>query len=320
MIDQKGAQRLWQGRSLVSVADITGEQFEAALDTARLMKAASARGDNCYRFANPRTLALLFEKPSLRTRVSFEAGMTQLGGAAIHLSSSDIGINSRESSADVAAGLSRWVDIIAARVYDHTMLLDLKANATVPVINALSDMEHPCQTFADLLTVQEQKGPLGNGLKLAYVGDGNNVLHSLLIACALVGVNVSAACPPSYGPKAEFLDIAERAGRSSGARVDALSDPLRAVTGADVVYTDVWTSMGEDATDGVKRAALEPFRVDRALMAHAAPDAIALHCLPAHPGEEISQEVYQANRKVIFDQAENRLHTQKALLSLILAP
>ena len=310
----------WRGRSLVSLFDLSREQVYAVLECAASVKALKQQ-DKCVYFTHPKTMALLFEKPSLRTRVSFEAGMAHLAGHAIYLAPADVGLGVRESVADVAGGLSRWVDVIAARTFKHETVEELAANASVPVINALSDREHPIQAFADLLTIMEAKGSLGNHLKLAYVGDGNNVLHALLIACAKVGMHLTAACPKGYEPALAYVAEAQRIGsgkRGTGARIKIVTDPVVAVQGADVIYTDVWTSMGQEEETAERLKIFAPYQVNAALLAHAKSDVIVLHCLPAHREEEITTEVMGAYKTIILDQAENRLHTQKALVMLML--
>jgi ornithine carbamoyltransferase len=317
----------WRGRSLVTLADLSREQIESVLLVASYFKGfhAGATSTNIQhsdrahlKWSYPRTLGMIFEKPSLRTRVSFEAGMAHLGGHAIYLAPGDIGLGTREPVADVAAALSRWVDVISARVFKHETVEELAEHATVPVINALSDREHPIQAFADLLTLTEQKGPLGNNLKLAYIGDGNNVLHALLLACSIMGVNLSAACPDGYMPDPEYVRLATEAAAATGATVSVGTDPAEAAENADALYTDVWTSMGQETERDSRLAAFAPYRIDAALTAKAKPDAIVLHCLPAHCGEEISAEVFEKHRTVIMDQAENRMHTQKALIALMI--
>ena len=310
----------WRGRSLVSLFDVSEKQVEAVLDVAVRLKDLRRQEKFVY-FSHPKTLALLFEKPSLRTRVSFEAGMVHLAGHAIYLAPGDVGLGVRESVADVAGGLSRWVDAIAARTFQHETVEELAANATVPVINALSDREHPIQALADLLTIIESKGTLGNHLTLAYVGDGNNVLHALLLACAKVGVNLTAACPKGYEPALAYVAEAQRIGAGdagTGARIEIVTDPVEAVRNADVVYTDVWTSMGQEEEKAERLQIFAPYQVNAALLAHAKSDVIVLHCLPAHREEEITAEVMDAYKTIILDQAENRLHTQKALVALML--
>jgi ornithine carbamoyltransferase len=309
----------WRGRSLVSLFDVSAAQVQAVLLCAASFKALK-REDKFVYFSHPKTLALLFEKPSLRTRVSFEAGMAHLAGHAVYLAPSDVGLGVRESVADVAGGLSRWVDVIAARTFKHETVEELATSAKVPVINALSDREHPIQAFADLLTIMEAKADLGNHLKLAYVGDGNNVLHALLLACAKVGINVTAACPQGYEPALAYVAEAQRIGAGdagTGARIEIVTDPVAAVTDADVVYTDVWTSMGQEEETKQRLQLFAPYQVNTALLAHAKSDVIVLHCLPAHREEEITTEVMDAHKTIILDQAENRLHTQKALVALM---
>ena len=218
----------------------------------------------------------------------------------------------------MAAALSRWVDVISARVFKHETVVELAANATVPVINALSDKEHPIQAFADLLTIEEHKGSLGNHLKLAYIGDGNNVLHALLLACAKMGVNLTAACPEGYFPDEEYVESARQIAKTTGASVLITTDPAEAATLADVLYTDVWASMGQEEEKALRAKAFANYQINSELMSHAKPDAVVLHCLPAHCGEEISQEVFDRHKDVIMDEAENRMHTQKALILLMI--
>ena len=308
----------WRKKSVLSLFDISATQIRAVLNVAAgLKKYDLARQTSLY-WAYPRTLALLFEKPSLRTRVSFEVSMAHLQGQAIYLAPGDVGLGTREAVPDVAEALARWVDILAARVFQHETIEELAANSSIPVINALSDREHPIQAFADLLTLEEQKGPLGNNIKLAYVGDGNNVLHALLLACAKMGVHCTAAYPDGYAPDARYVTEAQRIGQETGARIELLTDPVAAVAGADAVYTDVWASMGQESEKESRSQIFAPYQINAELLRHAKSDAIVLHCLPAHRGEEVSADIMARHKTVVFDQAENRLHTQKALLVLIL--
>lgn len=263
------------------------------------------------------TLALVFEKPSLRTRVAFEAGMTQLGGHPSYLSANDIDMGGRESVPDVARNLSRWVAIIAARVFKHATVETLARYATVPVINALSDREHPCQALADMLTLRERFGRL-QGLTLAYVGDGNNVCHSLMLLGATLGLNLRIGCPPDYRPAPDIIELTERLAQEHDATLAITASPVEAVSGADAVYTDVWASMGQEHEAARRRPVFTPYQVNTALMAHAAPHALAMHCLPAHRGEEVTAEVIDGPQSVVFEQAENRLHVQKALILFLL--
>jgi len=299
------------GKDLLSVGDLGPEDVRRLLARAAEMK----RRKKSAVLAG-RSLALLFEKPSLRTRVSFDVAMRQLGGSAIYLSQSEVGLGTREPVADVARTLSRYVDIIAARTFSHATLEALAGHATVPVINALSDSEHPCQALADMLTIREKKGTL-EGVTLAYVGDGNNVASSLLLAAALVGAKFKAASPGGY----EVPDPVLTRGRSlagDGSGIVLVQTPREAVEGADVVYTDVWTSMGQEGEAAVRRRDFAGFQVTEDLLSLAAPDAILMHPLPAHHGEEVAPGVIDSPRSVVFDQAENRLHVQKAILASLL--
>ncbi len=304
-------------KHFLSAADLTRDQAEALLARAQALKAEWHAGGHADMPLRGKTLALVFEKPSLRTRVAFEAGMTQLGGHGSYLSANDIDMGGRESVPDVAHNLSRWVQVIAARVFRHTTVAELARHASVPVINALCDREHPCQALADMLTLRERFGRL-QGLRLAYLGDGNNVCHSLLLLGATLGVNVSVACPPDYRPDAEIVAQAERLAAESDATIAISSAPAEAVGGADAVYTDVWASMGQEHEAARRRPVFQPYQLNAALMAEARAGALAMHCLPAHRGEEITAEVIDGPSSVVFDQAENRLHVQKALILTLL--
>jgi ornithine carbamoyltransferase len=262
-------------------------------------------------------VAMLFEKPSLRTRVTFDLGISQLGGRAVYLSPDEVGIGRRETATDVGANLSRWVDGIVFRTFGHATLEELAAASSVPVINALSDREHPCQALADLLTLQQHLGSLG-GRRLAFVGDGNNVCHSLLLAGAQAGLHVTVATPPGYDPDPMIVRDASEAARRSGGSIEVGTDPRAAVDGADAVYTDTWTSMGAEAEADLRRLRFAGYRVDADLLA-GNPGALVMHCLPAHRGEEISDEALDGPTSVVLDQAENRLYVQQALLVELLA-
>ncbi len=300
-----------QGKDLLSVGDLRPE------DARRLLhRAAEMKQQGPSTVLAGQSLALLFEKPSLRTRVSFDIAMQQLGGHTVYLSQSEVGLGGREPVADVARTLSRYVDIIAARTFSHATLESLAEHAAVPVINALSDSEHPCQALADILTVQENKAGL-EGVTLAYVGDGNNVASSLLLAAAMVGANFRIASPRGY----EVPDWIVSRGRSlagSGAQIVLAEKPQEAVAGADVVYTDVWTSMGQEGEVDARRRAFAGYQVTADLLSLAATDAILMHPLPAHHGEEIAPGLIDSPHSVVFDQAENRLHVQKAILAELL--
>jgi ornithine carbamoyltransferase len=264
-----------------------------------------------------KTLAMIFEKPSTRTRVSFEVGMWQLGGYALYLGASDLQLGRGETIADTAQVLSRYVDGIMARVFSHQTILDLIRYSRVPVINGLSDLTHPCQGLADLFTVYEKKGGL-SGLKLAYIGDGNNVAHSLIYGCSKVGMDMTLACPRGYEPNPEVVSKAKEEAKRNGCKIKVTNDPKEAVRGADIVYTDVWASMGQENEHDKRVKIFKPYQVNVQLVKEAKGDYLFMHCLPAHRGEEVTDEVADSKNSVIFDQAENRMHTQKALLALIM--
>jgi len=300
------------GRHLISVADLSPRDVQRVVHMALQTK---NRGS--VSILAGKTLALLFEKPSLRTRVSFEVAMQQLGGRTLYLSPAEVGLGGREPVADVARVLSRYVDAIAARTFKHETVEELARWADVPVINALSDGEHPCQTLADLLTIYEKKGRW-RGLVLSFVGDGNNVARSLMLGSAMVGMDFRIASPQGYSLSKALVDRAESLAAASGAAVVCLESPQEAVRGADVVYTDVWASMGQEEEQAERMRAFSGYQVNAELLALASPDAIVMHDLPAHRGEEIADEVIEGPQSVVFDQAENRLHAQKAVLALIL--
>jgi len=304
-------------RHFLSLADETPETIAALLELARQLKAEWRAGGNAPRLRG-KSLALLFQKPSLRTRVSFEMAMVHLGGYALYLAPQEVGLGSRESVPDVARVLSRYVDGIMARVFAHAHVEQLASCGCVPVINGLSDREHPCQALADLFTIWEIKGRL-RGIRLAYVGDGNNVARALAYGAALTGVEMIAASPAGYGLDAEAVRQAQALAAWGGGSLTLTEDAAAAAAGADVLYTDVWTSMGQEEEAERRRRIFPPYQVNAALLARARPDAIVMHCLPAHRGEEITDEVADGPHSVIFDQAENRLHAQKAILVQLLA-
>jgi ornithine carbamoyltransferase len=262
-------------------------------------------------------LALIFEKPSLRTRVTFEVGIQSMGGSVVFLDHTQARLGERESIADVARNLERWVHGIVARVYEQRVLEEMAANTQIPVVNALSDKFHPCQALADFFTLEEKFGLL-RGFKLAYVGDGNNVCHSLIFLAARLGVHLRIATPPNYAPAQEVLAEAKRAARETRAKIELCSDPCEAAAGAQGVYTDAWTSMGFEAEEKVRNAVFTPYQVNRELMALAAPEAVFLHCLPAHRGSEVTAEVLDGPQSVVLDQSENRMYVQKAILQTLL--
>ena len=303
-----------QSRHLISIHDLPAEEVREILDLAARVKKDAARHADAL---TGRTLAMIFEKPSLRTRVSFEAGMTQLGGHAIAIQGGEISLGRREAVGDVARTLSGMVDGIMARTFSHQILIALAAAASVPVINGLSDHLHPCQALADFLTISERLGRTG-GLKLAYVGDGNNVAHSLMYCGAKLGAHVSVATPPGYEPDPAVVAAARSDAEATGGRIDTGHDVDAAVSGAEVVYTDTWASMGQEAEHEARVKVFRPFQVDRAMMSRAAKGAIFMHCLPAHRGEEVTDDVIDSPASVVFQQAANRLHAQKAVLILLL--
>lgn len=301
-----------KGKSLLSIGDLSPDSVWRLINGAIRMKR-----EGVGPILEGQTLALLFEKPSLRTRVSFDVAIHQLGGHSIYLSQDEVGLGKREAIADVARTLSRYVHIIAARTFSHATLVSLAHCASVPVINALSDREHPCQALADLLTIREKKGRL-EGVTVAYVGDGNNVANSLLLACALAGANFKSASPAGHEIPGDVVSLG-RSFAQGGAQVTLLLEPQAAAEGADVVYTDVWTSMGQEEEAEKRRQAFTGYQVDARLLSLAAKDAILMHPLPAHYGEEIAPELADSPQSVIFDQAENRLHVQKAILAELLS-
>lgn len=302
----------------LSVTDLSPSAVETLLQRAASLKKAW-RGSQTHQgpLLTGKTLAMVFEKPSLRTRVAFEAGMVQLGGHASYLSANDIDMGGRESVPDVARNLSRWVQAIAARVFYHATIEELARHATVPVVNALSDREHPCQAMADMLTLWERRRSL-RGLQFAYVGDSNNVCHSLLLASGLLGIHMRIGCPLEYRPHPDVLSHAERLAADYGGSISITTSPAEAVEGADAVYTDVWASMGQEHEAARRRLIFQPYQVNASLMQQAQPDALVMHCLPAHRGEEITSDVLDGPRSVVFEQAENRLHVQKALILMLL--
>jgi ornithine carbamoyltransferase len=298
-----------KGKDLLSISDLTSDDIHSLISDA-----IDAKDQGWVSILEGKSLALLFEKPSLRHRVSFEVAMRQSGGQCIYLSPAEVGLGERESVADVARVLSRYVDCIAARTFSHQTLKILANCSDVPVINALSDLEHPCQALADLLTIYEKKGEL-EGLTLAYIGDANNVAHSLLLAAALTGINFQIASPPGYTVNERLLNLAQDYAQGTGSKILCTEEPREAVNGADIVYTDVWTSMGQEAEREVRRQVFAKYQVNSELLSLAKEDAIFMHDLPAHRGEEVTNDVLDGPQSVVFDQAENKMHLLKALLT-----
>ncbi len=296
----------------LSVLDLSPDAIVSLLERAlELKRDPRADADKLAGY----TAALVFQKPSLRTRVSFEVAMLELGGHAVYLSPAEIQLGQREGVVDAARVLSRYVDVLVARVFLHSDVVDLASNASVPVVNALSDREHPCQILADLLTLYERRGTL-DGLRLAYVGDGNNVAHSLALAAPALGIDLRFACPDGYEPDPAIMEQAQ-AGVTRGS-LEVFRDPREAVRDADAVYTDAWYSMGQESEADARAPLFRRYQLNTELLAHAGPDAVAMHCLPAHRNHEITDEVMDGPASVVYDQAENRLHVQKALLLRLL--
>jgi ornithine carbamoyltransferase len=302
-----------KGKDLISIHDLSLDEIEEIFDLARRMKETPA--DFSESLAG-KTLGMIFQKPSTRTRVSFEVGIYQLGGIGLYLSSTDMQLGRGETIADTARVLSRYLDAVMARVFKHQDIINLARYGDIPVINGLSDLLHPCQALADFLTLREHKGRL-KGLKLAYVGDGNNVAHSLLYAGAKTGTHVTIVCPKGFEPNPEVVKQAKTDAGAGGAKLEVSND-IAAVAGADAIYTDVWASMGQESEAEARKRVFLPYQVNAELMARAASDAVFLHCLPAHRGEEVTDEVVDSPASIVFDEAENRLHAQKAVMYLLM--
>ncbi|MCX9083319.1 MAG: ornithine carbamoyltransferase [Candidatus Methanoperedens sp.] len=298
---------------LLSIADLSYSDIINLLDTASDLKEKRKRGKTTDELKN-KTLAMLFEKSSTRTRISFEVAMTELGGHAIYLNYKDVQLGRGESVADTARVMSRYVHAIMARVYKHETVIELSEKGNVPVINGLSDLEHPCQLLADLLTIREYKGKF-KGLNFAWIGDGNNVCNSAMLACAIAGMKMTVACPPGYEPDVNIMNKA----KELGGTVNIIRDPLKAAKNADILSTDVWVSMGDEEEYDQRLRYFKPYQINSKLLELAKRDVMVLHCLPAHRGEEITGEVVDGPNSAVFDQAENRLHIQKALLLKLLA-
>jgi len=307
-------------KDLVSISDLSGAEIGELYRTVKEFKDQS-RGllsrPKHVDAVKGRTLVLVFEKPSLRTRASFSVAWAQMGGHTIYLAPADIGLGTREAVPDVARNLSRWVDVIAARTFKHSTIVDLAHHASVPVVNALSDQEHPCQALGDFMTIREILGTV-KGIKFVFIGDGNNVCNSLMLTAARLGTNMWVASPKGYAPKKKFVDAAKKTAQTSGASITITDDLIKAVKDADAIYTDVWYSMGQEKDKAARKKAFKPFQVNSKLLTHAKPNAMILHCLPAHRGEEITDNVLDGPNSVVLHQAENRMHVQKALLYRLL--
>jgi len=303
-------------KDLVSISDLSKDEILGLLARARELKTELASKPRLG-LAEGRMAVLIFEKPSLRTRVAFEVAMRNLSGSALYLGPSDVGMGKRETVPDVARNLSRWVSCIIARVFAHSTVEDLAANATIPVINALSDSEHPCQILADLLTILDYRGRL-EGAHVTWTGDGNNVCNSLMLACGLCGINLRVATPRGFEPPQKFVNLAQEYAGKSGAEIKVAYDPVEACRDAEFIYTDVWASMGQESEAEQRRKIFRPYQLNKELLSRCGKDCKVLHCLPAHRDEEITADVLDGPQSIVLDQAENRLHAQRALLAALL--
>lgn len=301
-------------KDFLEVTDFTTEEILTAFDLATKMK---SRPSDYYEALKYKTLALIFEKPSLRTRTTFDVGIQQLGGFSIYLSPAEINLGKRESVYDVAKNLERMVDAIMVRTFGHNIVEDMAKFARIPIINGLTDYAHPCQAMADYFTIQEVKGQI-KGLKIVYIGDGNNVAHSLMAAAGRLGAHIVVATPKGFEPNLNAYRNAIEAAKETGAKIEVLNDPIEAVKNADVVYTDVWASMGQESEAEKRKKIFLPYQVNSKLFSYAKPDAIFMHCLPAHRGEEVTDDVIDSPNSVVFQEAENRLHVQKAILYMLM--
>src|SRR5579885_550368 len=299
---------------LVSTRDLGPQGVQAVLHLAELMK---SRPSVFQRSLAGKQMVMFFEKPSLRTRLTFESAMVTLGGTAMFVDQSKSPLDAREKLSDIAHNLERWIDVIVLRTFSHNTITGMAEHASVPVINALSDLEHPCQALADSLTLQERFGDLKK-ITLASARDGNNVAHSLLLTCACIGSSIRIATPKGYTCNPQIVAEAKKIAKQTGAKIEFLTEPHAAVAGVDAIYTDAWASMGQEQESAERAKVFPPYQVNRALLAEAAPHAVFMHCLPAHRGEEVTDEIMDGEQSVIFDQAENRLHVQKAILYILL--
>jgi len=306
-----------KGKDFISLGDFSSDEIHYLISRAGELKKENKNGIE-HKILKGKTLVMIFEKPSLRTRVSFEVGINQLGGSAVVLKGDEISLGVREPISDVARTVERFSDAVMIRTFAHENLTEFAKYADIPIINALSDSSHPCQILADLLTIKEKFGKL-QGLKLAYIGDGNNVANSLLLGCALTGIDFAIGCPQGCEPDEDYLKKAGEFCAETGSKIKVLNSPADAVKDADIVYTDVWVSMGQEKEREQKLKVFKGYQINEEFMSHAKKNAIVLHCLPAHRGEEITAEVFEKHAGVIFEQAENRLHAQKAVMAEIMA-
>ncbi len=304
------------GKSLISINDLTQEEIWQIFELSSSLKFKLMTGEE-HHLLRGKTLGMIFSKPSTRTRVSFEVGIYQLGGIGMYFGPGDLQLKRSESIPDTAKVLSRYLNGIMIRTFDHQDVVELAKYASIPVINGLTDLLHPCQVLADLFTILEKKKTL-KGLKFAYVGDGNNMAHSLLHGCSKTGVNISIASPEGYKPLKQIVDNAMENAKSSGSKIEIIDDPVKAVKDADIVYTDVWASMGQESESDKRKKIFKSYQVNSNLVKHAKEDYIFMHCLPAHRGDEVTDEVADSPNSVIFDEAENRLHVQKAIMALLM--
>ncbi len=305
-----------KGKSLVSINDLSLEEIWQIFELSSSLKLKLISGEE-HHLLKGKTLGMIFSKPSTRTRVSFEVGIYQLGGIGMYFGPGDLQLKRSESIPDTAKVLSRYLSGIMIRTFDHQDVVDLAKHASIPVINGLTDLLHPCQVLTDLFTILEKKRTL-KGLKLAYVGDGNNMAHSLLHGCSKVGMNISIASPEGYKPQKQIVENALKNAKSSGSKIEIVDDPAIAVKDADVIYTDVWASMGQESESEKRKKIFKNYQVNSSLVKHAKEDYIFMHCLPAHRGDEVTDEVADSPNSVIFDEAENRLHVQKAIMALLM--
>ena len=302
-------------KDLISINDLTTAEIRKIFSTAAEMKADPLNYGGALA---GRSVALIFEKPSLRTRVTFDLGATQMGASCVYLDHQNVRLGERESVKDMALNLERWVDAIVARTYSHETVIELAAHSSAPVINGLSEFSHPCQGLTNYFTLTEKVGPDLRGFHIAYVGDGNNTCHSLIFGAAKLGARITVGCPKGYEPDADVLKESRKDARKTGAKIEVVNDPFDAVEGAQAVYTDVWASMGFEAETERRREVFSPFRVTKKLMKSARKDAFLMHCLPAHRGDEVDADVIDSKISIVYDQAENRLHTQKAIMFLLI--